>query len=1038
MELLVRTPYGDADVDLAAHGPGTRLVDLVQQVTGQAAPPVVRVDGRSMPTDATLADARLLVGSVVDTAPGDEPPAEPPQIRLVQLTDHGTGVERDLVSGHYRVGPGRRLHAGELDEAPVEQTVFELEIAHDRVRVAGGETSRPPRLDGTAVRAARDWNEGLLDAGRRVFTRRSPVEVLAEPLPAGDDGTVPYHRPPPGVRSAADLTGAHDAPGLGAAAVEAARSRSSLVWSLRPGDPGAFEISIGLDERLEPATLDLRRAASAAIVGSERFRTALCRSLLVEAATFHGPADLRVLVASSVDRAPDWEWAKWLPHLRTEGDVAVATIAEEVAAWSERFTTDPEPDRLSLVLVDEQHWWRGRDAPLRQLRTSPSVGVCLVVLSDDTTAIPGNSSTVVVQQASGDVRVHRTGRTGGAAGARADHRTQSELTVRPPLLAADLAEEAARHLAPLDDAELVRPVGPVAARRPGLLEWIGDPTAPGWVEQRAHDWSAPDGRHGPGRIVLGRDVGPARRADGGAPDDATVHLDLGAPGHVLLTAGGLLDAVDAVTTVVVGAAVQAPPDRWSFVRIGAGALSGLAHLERLPHDAGRWSDASPLGIERVIRRITEIARTSRGGRFLAIVEDLVAVRSEMPRLLDALVELAGAGDRLQLLLTLQGPPDAVTDELGAACRTRVDVWSVGALAHGRLAADGEAPRGYVPLDPLARSGADADLVLGAAVRARTPSSLERRLLRRRRDTQAEDETAPYAATAVALATTVDHLAAAARAAGDDPSGPVRRLVPPGLPAEEDLTTLLARWPGDAVPLGSVDHPESDAPMPYWWCPLESGSLLTIGSRRSAHDHVLSALVVGVAARFSADDLHVYQIAAYGPRRRAVARLPHCGGVVDPRDAAAVDELIVLLEGEAARRRGPGRRERHADVVVLVDDVGTLRRPLGETPVVDRLAQLAADSSRTGIHVVAAAVRAEECRPLVHACDELLVGALTDPEDVRRLALPESAVVGERGRCWSRRTDRIVQLPRPPADLESAVLEHAPEPATSRPPHLLGR
>ena len=77
-----------------------------------------------------------------------------------------------------------------------------------------------------------------------------------------------------------------------------------------------------------------------------------------------------------------------------------------------------------------------------------------------------------------------------------------------------------------------------------------------------------------------------------------------------------------------------------------------------------------------------------------------------------------------------------------------------------------------------------------------------------------------------------------------------------------------------------------------------------------------------------------------------------------------------------------------------------------------------------------------CRPLVHACDELLVGALADPDDARRLALPDAAVVDARGRCWSRRADRIVQLARPPVDLELAVRRQAPEPPSSRPPGRL--
>ena len=123
MELVVRTPYGDADVDLVAHEDTARLLDLVQEVTGQAAPRVIRVDGRTLPAEVAVTDAGLVVGSVVDTTAGADSPPTGSRRRLVQLTDHGTGVERELVDGRYRVGPGRRLHAGELERAPVVRSL---------------------------------------------------------------------------------------------------------------------------------------------------------------------------------------------------------------------------------------------------------------------------------------------------------------------------------------------------------------------------------------------------------------------------------------------------------------------------------------------------------------------------------------------------------------------------------------------------------------------------------------------------------------------------------------------------------------------------------------------------------------------------------------------------------------------------------------------------------------------------------------------------------------------------------------------------
>ena len=56
------------------------------------------------------------------------------------------------------------------------------------------------------------------------------------------------------------------------------------------------------DGRTEVVTLDLSAERAVAIAGSEGFRSALARTLVIEAATLHGPADVDVVVLTDPDR----------------------------------------------------------------------------------------------------------------------------------------------------------------------------------------------------------------------------------------------------------------------------------------------------------------------------------------------------------------------------------------------------------------------------------------------------------------------------------------------------------------------------------------------------------------------------------------------------------------------------------------------------------------------------------------------------------------------------------------------------------------
>ena len=78
-----------------------------------------------------------------------------------------------------------------------------------------------------------------------------------------------------------------------------------------------------------PVAVSLRSFAQLDVSGDRPAVLDLVRALLAQLAAFHSPDDLRVGLCLAVDRQPDWEWAKWLPH-------AQATPTKEDAAPTRR------------------------------------------------------------------------------------------------------------------------------------------------------------------------------------------------------------------------------------------------------------------------------------------------------------------------------------------------------------------------------------------------------------------------------------------------------------------------------------------------------------------------------------------------------------------------------------------------------------------------------------------------------------------------------------------------------------------------------
>ncbi|MEV5725744.1 type VII secretion protein EccCa [Streptomyces pharetrae] len=126
--------------------------------------------------------------------------------------------------------------------------------------------------------------------------------------------------------------------GLGAQALATplVPPESAPVDQLEPLTAGAMQRFVATHSTLEdlPMAVSLRAFYHVSISGEPATVRGAARAVAASLASLHSPEDLVVAVATGRESAPEWEWAKWLPHVQARG--------EADGAGSRRLiTTDP-------------------------------------------------------------------------------------------------------------------------------------------------------------------------------------------------------------------------------------------------------------------------------------------------------------------------------------------------------------------------------------------------------------------------------------------------------------------------------------------------------------------------------------------------------------------------------------------------------------------------------------------------------------------------------------------------------------------------
>ncbi|MFE9428055.1 FtsK/SpoIIIE domain-containing protein [Kitasatospora sp. NPDC006697] len=386
-----------------------------------------------------------------------------------------------------------------------------------------------------------------------------------------------------------------------------------------------------------PVTVGLAAAGGLGLAGPRERLLGLARALLAQLAVLHPPSGLGLVVVSAdgrtaaEQRAEDWSWALWLPHLRpTRGqDCRLLLGLDPVQAeqrLGELLAQAGEPPaapgagggptaRTVLLLDGDPGSEPARQALARLLREGPAAGVHVVCLAEAAEQLP----------------------PGLGATARLTGEVATQLALAGPAVArpvdgvaldavsAAWAERLARALAPLrETAPVSRGPIPEALRLLDLLEL--DTVTPAKLSAR---WAGLPSTTGTASALLGttRD------------DLCTVELanaELPEQQHLLVGGSRGAGKSELLRTLAASLAVGERPERLSLLLIGGHGPS-LAPCAELPHVTGLLDAAADprqalLTAEALLDELTHREQLFAGRPFAAwYAEQALSAKLGAPR-----------------------------------------------------------------------------------------------------------------------------------------------------------------------------------------------------------------------------------------------------------------------------------------------------------------------------------------------------------------------------------------------------------------------
>jgi DNA segregation ATPase FtsK/SpoIIIE, S-DNA-T family len=764
--------------------------------------------------------------------------------------------------------------------------------------------------------------------------------------------------------------------------------RVSLGWgpvewtvALAGGDPLGTELvsMVAAAGQFDDAPVGADVGPGAALAIGGPGATAVARAVLVQVATWVGPADLAVVVI--VDAPGEWDWCRWLPHTAALDGPAVVAADDTEATAAVLAGVAEAADRHVLVVTDRADLLAVRTGPLRRFLAAPGHPAVLAVIGP-TDVAPAMCRSILEL---GSIGVARWW--------------------------ADVAADA--HPVPVHAAGVAAPVAAAVARR---LAALSDPEDADGGAALPADVGLGDlnALYGTGPIDDAIAVAAAWRSAGpdpapvailGAASDGVVEVDLARDGpHALIAGTTGAGKSELLRTFVASLAARGSPDHVSFVLVDYKGGATFDACAELPHTVGlvtdlddRLAERALVSLEAELRRRERLLRSVGAvdladwrtipgrpplPRLVVVVDEFAALAAELPGFIDALVGVAQRGRSLgvHLVLATQRPGGVVSDDIRANTNLRIAL-RLHDVADARDVVGDDAPATFprrVPGRTVLRLGPGEHVVFqaargsGPARRAADPSL---------RVVGAGPAVGDDPGADSELAVLVRSIRNAAALCDVRP--PHRPWLPP-LPVHVDISDV----PPGAV--GLIDDPAEQRRLPLGWTPSD-GNLVIVGAVGSGTTTIMRSVLLAACAGEPPGVLHVSVIDACGdPRLDELAALDHCAGVVRPHERERLSRLLRGLAAELDARRASGPAERPV-VVLAIDGLPALRTVLDD-PLdhadADTLSRLVAEGPGVGIvHVVTAERPGAVPAAVLAACPVRWVLHLDDPSEAGVVGVP---------------------------------------------------
>ena len=705
-----------------------------------------------------------------------------------------------------------------------------------------------------------------------------------------------------------------------------------------------------------PVIADLSNAGVVGIVGQREGALALARSLVIQAATHVGPADLRIAVFCDRGRADGWGFASWLPHCRRHGSSENEQWLSDQSERSKallkdlREATEAQVPGITLMVVDSEVLTEGRDAPARSLLAhgrsfetgykapgSKKHQISGIVIATDEHYLPAACNTVIHVRDDAEATVDQR------------HAQQSVENVTISGLSEISAETAAQHLARFDDPELVIPGAglPSLSKLPDLLgmqKISGSQIKQLWATSKTFETPI------------------------GISEAGVMSLDLVKDGpHGLVGGTTGSGKSEFLRSMVAGLAARNAPDKLNFILVDFKGGAAFAACEALPHTIGTISNLDEQLATRALESLeAEMERRQRlfaaAGedidnldaylktnpaepmpRLLLVVDEFAMLAKEFPEVLKSLVSVGAVGRTLgvHMILATQRPAGVVTEDILANTNLRValrvqsreDSNNVIGVPAAASISRKQMGRSYVKLGQDDISAVQTALVTGRAVISSGPT-----LHVLEPGNFGTAGTKPLNTnTVLSQDSDLDLLIEAINEANDDLGIKKPRFVwPEALNEKVELQGFetLAECSPEAIhsaggfennvlKIALRDEPKLQRQVSTGWN-LKEGNLLLVGIPGSGTSTTLCSLALSAALATDPDDLDLMVLDLGAGSLRSLSQLPHTLAYVGTDQGSRERQARFLrhLGSELSARKADPRRCKKT--IVLVDGFVALR------------------------------------------------------------------------------------------------------------------